>query len=121
MWRATLRRRIIAGRLTVREEGGSTSLRLLHLQAHAVRPRLLLRQPGDAPIVGDFNGDGKDTVSIYRASEQRFYIVNHLGDGAAGLGAADYLFAFGNPRWHFHDHGNVTIPVTGKFNTSSGG
>ncbi len=36
-------------------------------------------------------------MSIYRASEQRFYIINHLGDGASGLGAADYSFAFGNP------------------------
>jgi len=35
-------------------------------------------------------------VSIYRSSEQRFYIINHLGDGAAGLGAADYYFDFGN-------------------------
>ena len=29
--------------------------------------------PGDWPLVGDFDGDGKDTVSIFRESEARVY------------------------------------------------
>jgi hypothetical protein len=49
------------------------------------------------PIAGDFNADGCDTVSIYRPSEQRFYIINQLGTNDAGLGAAEYSFIFGNP------------------------
>jgi hypothetical protein len=48
-------------------------------------------------VVGDWNGDGKDTVSIYRASEGRFYIMNQLGTSGGGLGAADFSFLFGNP------------------------
>ncbi len=52
--------------------------------------------PGDVPVAGDFDGDGCDTVSIYRPSLARFYVINTLGDGAAGLGAADYEFTFGN-------------------------
>lgn len=53
--------------------------------------------PSDIPIAGDFDGDGFDTVGIYRPSNQRFYVINRLGSGDAGLGAADYDFPFGNP------------------------
>ena len=53
--------------------------------------------PNDIPIPGDFNGDGCDTVSIYRPAEQRFYVINRLGAGDAGLGSADFSFLFGNP------------------------
>lgn len=53
--------------------------------------------PGDVPLPGDFNGDGCDTVSLYRPSEQRFFVINRLGSGDEGLGAADYSFLFGNP------------------------
>jgi hypothetical protein len=59
--------------------------------------RFFFGNPGDLPIAGDFNGDGCDTVSIYRPSEQRFYVINRLGGGDGGLGAADYSFLFGNP------------------------
>jgi hypothetical protein len=52
--------------------------------------------PGDVPIAGDFNGDGCDTVSIYRPSEAHFYVINKLGSHNGGLGAADYSFLFGN-------------------------
>ena len=47
--------------------------------------------------MGDFDNDGCDSLSIYRPSEQRFYIINRLGSNDAGLGAADYFFLFGNP------------------------
>jgi hypothetical protein len=53
--------------------------------------------PGDVPIAGDFNNDGFDTVSIYRPSNQTFYIINKLGSGDAGLGAADFSYVFGDP------------------------
>jgi hypothetical protein len=53
--------------------------------------------PGDVPLAGDFNGDGCDTVSIYRPSNQTFYIINKLGSGDQGLGAADFSYVFGNP------------------------
>ncbi|MDH3425725.1 MAG: PQQ-dependent sugar dehydrogenase [Acidimicrobiia bacterium] len=53
--------------------------------------------PNDVPIAGDFNGDGCDTVSIYRPSTQQFFIINKLGSKAAGLGAAELVYAFGDP------------------------
>ncbi len=53
--------------------------------------------PGDVPIAGDFNADGCDTLSIYRPANQRFYVINELGEDGGGLGAADYEFLFGNP------------------------
>jgi len=53
--------------------------------------------PGDIPVAGDFNGNGFDTVSIYRSSNQRFFIINELGEDGGGLGAADFFYTFGNP------------------------
>ena len=53
--------------------------------------------PGDVPLAGDFNGDGCDTVSIYRQTEGQVYIINKLGENNGGLGAADYHYYFGNP------------------------
>ena len=53
--------------------------------------------PGDVPVAGDFNGNGFDTVSIYRPSNQTFYIINKLGSGDQGLGAAEFSYVFGNP------------------------
>jgi len=52
--------------------------------------------PGDIRLAGDFNNDGCDTLSIYRPSEARFYIINELGSDDAGLGAAEFSFLFGN-------------------------
>jgi len=66
--------------------------------------------PGDVPLPGDFDGDGCDTLSLYRPSEARFYIINHLGQGGGGLGAADYSFLFGVPG---------DVPFPGDFNGDS--
>ena len=65
--------------------------------------------PGDVPLAGDFDGDGCDSVSLYRPSEARFYVINELGDGDAGLGAAAFSFVFG-------DSGDV--PFVGDFDTN---
>ena len=51
---------------------------------------------GDIPLAGDFDGDGCDTVSIYRPNEGRFYIIDRLGFESDGLGAADVDYLFGN-------------------------
>jgi hypothetical protein len=59
--------------------------------------RFFFGNPGDVPLAGDFDGDGFDTVSIYRPSNQMFYVINELGVNDAGLGAAEYGFLFGNP------------------------
>jgi hypothetical protein len=53
--------------------------------------------PGDVPLAGDFNGDGCGTVSIYRPSNQTFYIINKLGENNGGLGAAETSYVFGDP------------------------
>jgi len=65
--------------------------------------------PGDVPLAGDFDGDGCDSVSLYRPAEARFYVINELGDGDAGLGAAAFSFVFG-------DSGDV--PFVGDFDTN---
>jgi lysophospholipase L1-like esterase len=59
--------------------------------------RFFFGNPGDIPLAGDFNGDGCDTVSVYRPSQQRFYMINELGEHDGGIGPADNWFLFGNP------------------------
>jgi len=48
--------------------------------------------PGDRPFVGDFDGDGIDTVGLYRATTGYVYLRNALSDGTAHA-----QFYFGNP------------------------
>ena len=47
---------------------------------------------GDKPFVGDFDGDGVDTVGLHRESTGLVYYVNSHRDGVA-----DGSFLFGNP------------------------
>ena len=48
--------------------------------------------PGDTPFIGDFDGDGDDTIGLYRASTGFVYFTNTLATGNA-----DLSFFFGNP------------------------
>jgi hypothetical protein len=81
--------------------------------------RFFFGNPGDMPIAGDFNNDGCDTVSFYRPSEPRFYIINKLGSNDGGLGAADFSFMFGNPGdkpfvGDFNGNGQTPLACTGS-------
>jgi hypothetical protein len=59
--------------------------------------RFFFGNPSDIPLAGDFDGDGCDSLSLYRPSEQHFYIINQLGANEGGLGPAEFSFQFGNP------------------------
>ncbi len=48
--------------------------------------------PGDTPFVGDFDGDGVDSVGLYRTSTGFVYFRNGLSTGVA-----DLEFFFGDP------------------------
>jgi sugar lactone lactonase YvrE len=48
--------------------------------------------PGDAPFVGDFDGDGVDTVALHRASTGFVYYRNSLTTGVA-----EFSFFWGDP------------------------
>jgi hypothetical protein len=78
--------------------------------------------PGDVPIAGDFNNDGFDTVSIYRPSNQTFYIINKLGSGDQGLGAAESSYVFGNPgdKPFVGDFDGDGVETTGLHRESTG-
>lgn len=41
--------------------------------------------PGDIPIIGDWNGDGKDGFGVYRPSTGRFHLKNELSAGSADI------------------------------------
>ncbi|MDY5153535.1 Gamma-glutamyl cyclotransferase, AIG2-like [Actinobaculum suis] len=47
--------------------------------------------PGDTVLVGDWNGDGRDTLAVRRANQ--YYVKNSLASGIA-----DHEFTYGNPN-----------------------
>jgi hypothetical protein len=59
--------------------------------------RFFFGNPGDLPLAGDFDGDGCDTVSLYRPDDGRFFVIDDLGANEGGLGAAETDYLFGNP------------------------
>ena len=79
-----------------RQRDGYVYLRNSNTQGYA-HLKFFFGNPGDVPLAGDWNGDGCDTVSLYRPSEGRFYVINTLGSEDAGLGAAELSYTFGNP------------------------
>ncbi len=58
----------------------------------ATRPVISYGQSPMVPISGDWDGDGKDTVSTYDPTTGKFFISN---DPVTGL--AQYTFVYGNP------------------------
>jgi 5'-nucleotidase len=60
--------------------------------------------PGDAPFMGDWDGDGIDTPGLYRQSDGFVYLRNSNTQGIA-----DISFFFGNPG---------DVPVVGDFNAN---
>jgi hypothetical protein len=58
--------------------------------------------PGDYPIMGDWDGDGVETPGLYRQSDGYVYLRNSNTQGIA-----DIRFFFGNPG---------DVPIAGDFN-----
>ena len=58
--------------------------------------------PGDFPIMGDWDGDGVDTPGLYRQADGYVYLRNKNAQGNA-----DIKFFFGNPG---------DVPIAGDFN-----
>ncbi|MFB7465030.1 transglycosylase family protein [Streptomyces sp. NPDC056224] len=56
--------------------------------------------PGWTPLIGDFNGDGVDSVGVYDPETGDFHLSNDNGTAAISV-------RFGNPHW---------IPVIGDWN-----
>jgi V8-like Glu-specific endopeptidase len=59
--------------------------------------------PGWIPVVGDWNGDGVDTVGVVDPGTERWYLRNSNSSGGPDAGS----FVFGLPGW---------IPVVGDWN-----
>jgi len=58
----------------------------------AAETDLFFGNPGDKPFVGDFNGDGSDTIGLHRESTGLVYFLQSLVQGNA-----DTQFIFGDP------------------------
>jgi len=50
--------------------------------------------PGDHIMAGDWDGDGDDTVAVYRPSDDRLYVNLNNANGNAGWDA--YLGSYAN-------------------------
>jgi hypothetical protein len=67
---------------------------------------------GDEPVVGDWNGDGRDTVGLYDPTTSTFYLRNTNGlQGPDDHGYADVVFNYGAPN-------SGMLPVTGDWDGS---
>ena len=64
--------------------------------------RFFYGDPGDLPMVGDWDCDGDETPGLYRQSDGFVYLRNSNDQGVA-----DIRFFFGNPR---------DVPLAGDFN-----
>jgi hypothetical protein len=74
-------------------------------------------QQGDAPLAGDWNHDGKDTVGLFRASTSSFILSNTL------LGTIDVTpFVFGalNSQGFAADWNGDGVDTAGTFNKNLG-
>jgi hypothetical protein len=74
--------------------------------------------PSDFPVVGDWNGDGVDSIGIYRSSTGIFFLSN-----SNTTPNVDYSFVLGNPndtpfagRWT----ADMTISGAGVYRNSNG-
>jgi peptidoglycan hydrolase-like amidase len=76
-------------------------------------------QPGDQPFACDFDGDGKDTVGVYRARTGTFYIRNSLVAGTpyytVRLGTAGDIGVCGDWNGDGIDTVGVYDPRTARF------
>ncbi|GIM91826.1 S1 family peptidase [Paractinoplanes toevensis] len=63
---------------------------------------LVTSAPPQVPLAGDWNGDGKDTIAIWRPNEHKFYLRNSLSSGGA-----DVTLTFGQAD---------DVPVAGDWN-----
>ncbi|HHC09227.1 MAG TPA: hypothetical protein ENK55_11005 [Actinobacteria bacterium] len=104
----------------------------------------LLGNPGDVPFVGDFDGDGVDTVGLYRPGTGTAYLFDRLGPGVATrslelgtrddrvialrVAGADLPVAFrpgtgtfGLPDGELQYGSARTIPIAGEFGPLPGG
>jgi hypothetical protein len=75
-------------------------------------------QPGDFPVMGDWDGDGDDTVGVVRFTgppDGPFSYTWYLRDINSGGGATVAPFVFGNVRFVAVDQLG-TVPVVGDWN-----
>ena len=95
----------------------------IHLGNGFYQPTLvyagLFGQPGDQPFACDFDGDGKDTVGVYRSVTGTFYIRNSLAAGSpyytVRLGTAGDLPVCGDWNGDGTDTVGVYDPRTARF------
>lgn len=71
---------------------GSWSLRDSNSAGTPTVPTFQLGTVGDVPVVGDWNGDGHDTIGIYRPSTNLWHLRNSNTSGSADVPT----FSFGN-------------------------
>lgn len=101
----------------------STMPPALHLSNELFEPTVELGEtfgrPGDQPVACDFNGDGTDSVAVYRASTGTFYVRNSLSSTApyytVRLGTAGDVGVCGDWNGDGLDTVGVYDPRTSRF------
>jgi hypothetical protein len=75
-------------------KGGIWSLRNTNTTGIADITTVFGNPTGDLPVVGDWNGDGVDTIGVYRSAEGKLYLSN---SNTAPTAALTLALTFGNP------------------------
>ncbi len=64
--------------------------------------------PSDIPIAGDFNGDGRDDIGVFRSSNQKFYVDYNGNLRWDGPGGGDAVYGMGGKP--------TDTPIVGDWN-----
>jgi uncharacterized protein YkwD len=79
-------------------------------------------QPGDIPIVGDWNGDGKDHIGLFRnVGGLGEFILDTNGDGVIDAGDTTFMFGLGADRIVIGDWNGDGKDKVGVFRSNANG
>ena len=74
--------------------------------------------PGDVPLAGDWDGDGYDTIGVYRPSTRMVYLVNDLSNPTPDV-VFEYSGAASGDRIVTGDWNDDGIDTVGVFRPST--
>ena len=80
-------------------------------------------QPGDVPVVGDWNGTGKDEIGVFRAQPNGAgeFILDTNGNGVADAGDTIFTFGLAGDRVVVGDWNGASKDEVGVFRSNANG
>jgi hypothetical protein len=76
--------------------------------------------PGDQPIAGDWNGNGLDSIGIYRSANTTWYLSNNSSPSGITFGDVDFTYDAGTHRPFAGDWNNDGLATVGTHSGTGG-